>query len=55
MNGEKYHVKMSHMLAGGTILFSDREGFKARKVTKDKEHDIMMKGINSLVRLKHPP
>ena len=55
MDGEKYHVKMSQMLAGGAILISDREDFKARKVTKDKGHDIMMKGINSLVGLKHPP
>ena len=52
---KKYDVKMNQMLAGGAILISDREDFKARQVTKDKGHYKMMKGVNSLKRLNHPP
>lgn len=36
MDGEKYHVKISQMLAGGAILISDREDFKARKLPRIK-------------------
>ena len=54
MDREKYHVRMSNV-SRRDILISDRKDFKARKVTKDKGHYKMMKGVNSLVRLKHPP
>ena len=44
----------SNVSRRGHINFRQR-GLQSKEVTKDKGHYIMMRGVNSLVRLKHPP
>ena len=44
----------SHVSRRDHIIFRQR-GLQSKESYQDKGHDIMMKGINSLVRLKHPP